>query len=73
MVRASNAEHGCQAYTFAADPHDPGRVWLYELWDDDALDHHRDTPHYKAFRSVLADANTKAITVRQFNAIEVPR
>jgi quinol monooxygenase YgiN len=73
LVRASNAEEGCHAYTFAADPHDAGRVWLYELWDDNTLDRHRDTPHYKTFGPILANAKAKTITVRQFNAVEVPR
>ena len=27
-------EPGCQAYCFAADPSEPTRIQVYELWDD---------------------------------------
>ncbi len=41
VMRASRAEAGCRAYVFSADPLEPGRVQLYELWDDQAsLDAH---------------------------------
>jgi quinol monooxygenase YgiN len=41
MMRESRAEPGCLEYTFAADPLHPGRVILFERWDDqDALDAH---------------------------------
>jgi hypothetical protein len=40
-MRASREHPGCQEYTFAADPLVPGRVVLYERWDDQAaLDNH---------------------------------
>ena len=41
MIRRSRAEAGCEEYTFAADPVEPGRVVLYERWTDQAaLDAH---------------------------------
>jgi len=41
LMRASRSEAGCLEYTFAADPLVPGRVVLYERWDDQAsLDAH---------------------------------
>jgi quinol monooxygenase YgiN len=40
-VRSSRAEKGCIEYTVAPDPADPGRVILYERWEDQAsLDAH---------------------------------
>lgn len=33
MMRSSRAEPGCIAYTFSADPIEPGRVYLYERWE----------------------------------------
>jgi quinol monooxygenase YgiN len=37
----SRAEDGCLEYVFAADPVDPGRVVLYERWENQAaLDAH---------------------------------
>jgi quinol monooxygenase YgiN len=48
-MRSSRAEEGCLEYTFAADPIDPGRVVLFERWENnEALDRHlarlRDSP-----------------------------
>lgn len=41
MIRRSRAEPGCEEYTFAADPVEPGRVVLFERWTDQAaLDAH---------------------------------
>ena len=40
-MRRSRAEAGCLEYTFAADPLEPGRVILFERWEDQAsLDAH---------------------------------
>lgn len=40
-MRTSRAEAGCIEYTFAADPLEPGRVILFERWEDQAsLDAH---------------------------------
>jgi quinol monooxygenase YgiN len=40
-VRAARAEPGCLEYTVAADPIEPGRVVLFERWEDQAaLDVH---------------------------------
>jgi quinol monooxygenase YgiN len=40
-MRTSRGEKGCLEYTFAADPLDPGRVILFERWEDqEALDAH---------------------------------
>ena len=41
VMRSSRAEKGCLEYTFAADPVEPGRVILFERWENqDALDAH---------------------------------
>jgi quinol monooxygenase YgiN len=40
-VKKSRSEPGCLEYTLAADPIEPGRVVLYERWEDQAaLDAH---------------------------------
>jgi quinol monooxygenase YgiN len=40
-MRTSRSEDGCLEYTFAADPLEPGRVILFERWEDQAaLDAH---------------------------------
>jgi quinol monooxygenase YgiN len=41
VMRNSRGEPGCIEYTFSADPLDPGRVVLFEKWEDQAaLDAH---------------------------------
>jgi quinol monooxygenase YgiN len=32
LMQRSRAEHGCLEYTFSADPLDPSRVVLFEIW-----------------------------------------
>ncbi len=74
LMQASRAEDGCHAYSFVADRLDPGLVNLYELWEDDAsLDRHRETDHYKGFGQIMAESKRKGMSIRQFNATEVPR
>ena len=36
VMRASRSEAGCIAYAFSPDPLDPGRVLLFERWEDKA-------------------------------------
>jgi quinol monooxygenase YgiN len=41
MIRTSRSEAGCLEYTYSADPIDPGRVVLFEIWENqEALDAH---------------------------------
>lgn len=35
-MRSSRGEDGCHDYVFSADPLEPGRVVLYERWEDKA-------------------------------------
>ena len=47
-MRASRAEAGCLDYTFSADPLEPGRVVLFERWEDQAsLDAHLAGPRWR--------------------------
>ena len=40
-MRRSRAEPGCLEYTLSADPLDPGRVMLFERWENqESLDAH---------------------------------
>ncbi len=48
------AEPGCHAYCFAADPAVPTRIQVYELWEDDAsLAAHFVHANYDQMRAVL--------------------
>ena len=54
MIRTSRAEPGCLEYTYSADPIDPGRVVLFEIWESqDALD-----AHLRALRAAPASPET---------------
>ena len=47
-------EPGCHAYCFAADPCEPNRIQVYELWEDEAsLAAHFTHPNYLAMRDLL--------------------
>jgi len=40
------AEPGCRDYLFTINPHEPGELRLFEIWDDQAsLEVHFTTPH----------------------------
>ncbi len=36
LIDGALTQSGCRAYAWTADPHDPGRVWVFEEWDDEA-------------------------------------
>jgi quinol monooxygenase YgiN len=47
-------EPGCRAYCFAPDPCVPGRIQVYELWDDEAsLAAHFQHENYFAMRKMI--------------------
>lgn len=63
-MRASRAEQGCIEYTFSADPLDPGRVLLYELWaSQEDLDAHLAIPEAPASSGPTVTPTTSTITV----------
>jgi quinol monooxygenase YgiN len=52
-----NDEPGCLTYTIAADPAEPGRIQITELWESaDALDAHFAHPNFRATAEVLRGA-----------------
>lgn len=50
LQRATEAdEPGCVAYTICADPANPGRIRITELWESaEALDAHFEHPNFRA-------------------------
>jgi quinol monooxygenase YgiN len=53
-------EAGCHAYCFAADPCEPTRIQVYELWEDsDSLTAHFTHPNYLQMVDLLSQANIK--------------
>jgi quinol monooxygenase YgiN len=52
--RTQRDEDGCIVYTMSADPVDPGRIRIVELWESaDALDAHFQHPNFRATGDVL--------------------
>jgi quinol monooxygenase YgiN len=50
-------EPGCLVYTIAADPADPARIRIVELWESaDALDAHFQHPNFRAAGEVMRAA-----------------
>jgi (4S)-4-hydroxy-5-phosphonooxypentane-2,3-dione isomerase len=57
---AAIKEPGCHEFNIAASPKNPNHVYNFEIWENAAaLDEHRGTDHYNAYRSATKDMVTK--------------
>ncbi len=53
--RSRSSEPGCRQFDVCVAPDDPGRFFLYEVYDDRAaFDVHLATPHFRAFDPMVA-------------------
>jgi quinol monooxygenase YgiN len=68
LQRATREEEpGCLAYVFAPDPLTPGRIAVYELWEDEAsLAAHFQHPNYKATRKALGTVGISRFDVHKY-------
>ena len=49
-------EDDCLQFDVCADPADPKRIFLYEIYRDEAaFQHHLETEHFKDFDAAVAD------------------
>lgn len=49
-------EPGCRQFDVNVDPENPTHFTFYEVYDDqDAIDTHRATPHFKTFFNTIQD------------------
>lgn len=59
LQNASSAvrdEPGCLRFDVVQDQEDPNRIYLYEVYRDEAaLDAHRQSPHYLKWRDTVQD------------------
>lgn len=59
LAQAENSltkEAACRRFDVSLDPDDAGRVFLYELYDDQAaFDHHLKTDHFISFDATVKD------------------
>lgn len=55
-IGSVNHEPGCRRFDVIQDADDENRVWLYEIYDDEAaFKAHLETPHFIKFRDATAD------------------
>jgi len=72
MVAPTRGEPGCQCYDLYKSTDDLATFHLFEIYDDQAaLDHHRTTGHYKAYRAAIADLLAAPIGVKILTSVDV--
>jgi quinol monooxygenase YgiN len=63
-------EPGCRRFDVLTTPEEPGRVVLYEIYDDDdAFDFHLTTSHYKSF-AAAAEPLIETRSVRRLRFLD---
>jgi quinol monooxygenase YgiN len=69
VVRASLTEPGCLEYVFSAHRSEPGIVHVFERWEDEqAIELHGKTDHYRAFGRSLRGMGLKSVELQKFQA-----
>lgn len=69
MLKATRAEKGCVAYSYAQDVLNPDIIRIFEKWESKAeLKDHTLTDHIKVWRAALAEAK---IVSRNLQSYEV--
>ena len=64
-ARSREDEPGCRQFDVCIDPTRPDRVFLYELYDDEAaFDAHLAAPHFSAFAAATASMITARVLER---------
>jgi|TARA_Y100000758_G_scaffold121400_1_gene85518 quinol monooxygenase YgiN len=74
MINPTRSEEGNELYNFYEEKNDEAKstsFHLFEIYKDSAaLDFHRNTPHYKNYRSKIVDLLEKPIEVKVLNSID---
>ena len=74
MINHTRSEEGNEIYNFYEEKKDDGKnisFHLFEVYKDSgALDFHRNTSHYKNYRSKVADLLDKPIEVKVLKSID---
>lgn len=69
MVAASRVETGCTAFDFSIDIFDDHLVRVFEIYESQAaLDAHRDTPHFAAWRAGWAECGIGDRAISEYDA-----
>jgi quinol monooxygenase YgiN len=71
MMAETRREAGCRVYDISVSLETPGRLHLYEEWDDLAsLEAHFETPHMQVWRQGIADLTVLKRQVARMEAGE---
>ena len=64
---STRAQSGCLDYQWSADPLRPGRIYVYERWEDEAsLAAHFKGDHYWAMRRTMEGHDISAVDVSKY-------
>lgn len=67
MQRATRAEAGCLAYSFAVEIGDETKIHIFERWESmDALQSHFKTPHMAAFGAAIASIQPQSMDLHAY-------
>ncbi len=67
QIEATNAEDGCEHYSYARDVTDPDRMIVSERWRDQAaIDAHFKSAHMAAFNTALGSAKVLELSVKAY-------
>jgi quinol monooxygenase YgiN len=70
MLKPTRAERGCRLYELNESNNNRGLFYFYEEWDDqDALDRHTETPHYKQLAQSVRDLLEGAFEVNVLDSL----
>ncbi len=73
MEKASQAEAGCEDYTFSVELNNPDVLRITERWVDmAALQNHFSLPHMAMFQKAMAANPPKEVSAHFYEATEVP-
>jgi quinol monooxygenase YgiN len=63
-MEATRAQSGCLDYVWSADPLVPGRIYVFERWEDaESLTAHFAGPHYLAMRDTIGSFGIRGVDV----------
>ena len=72
MEQASQAEAGCEDYTFSVELNDPSVLRITECWQNkEALAAHFKTPHMADFQAVMAQNPPENLKVNFYDATAI--
>ncbi len=69
FIDGALTQRGCRHYTWTPDPFDAGRIWVYELWDDEeALAAHFRDRHYADMGANIGRHGIRGSSISKFRA-----